>query len=104
MKLQGVVTVPTTQQQVWELVLDPLQLCKVIPGCEKARKVDETHYEAVLAVKVQFMTIRSKATGSILQAEEPHLLVGRVDRRTPGDGRSLSRACNIGAGAGCRGG
>lgn len=78
MKLQGVVTVPATQQQVWELVLDPLQLCKVIPGCEKAQKLDETHYEAVLAVKVQFMTIRSKATGSILNAEEPRLLVGEL--------------------------
>jgi carbon monoxide dehydrogenase subunit G len=78
MKLQGVVTVPATQQQVWNLFLDPLQLCKVIPGCEKAQKLDETHYEAVLAVKVQFMTIHSKATGSILNAEEPRLLVGEL--------------------------
>ena len=78
MKLQGTVTVPTTQQQVWEMILDPLQLCKVIPGCERAQKLDETHYEAVLAVKVQFMTIRSKATGSILRAEEPRLLVGEL--------------------------
>lgn len=78
MKLQGTVTVPATQQQVWEMILDPLQLCKVIPGCETAQKLDQTHYEAVLAVKVQFMTIRSKATGSILEAEEPRLLTGEL--------------------------
>ncbi len=78
MKLQGIVTVPATQQQVWKLFLDPIQLCKVIPGCEKAQQLDKTHYEAVLAVKIQFMTIRSKATGSILTAEEPRLLVGEL--------------------------
>lgn len=32
----------------------------------------------VLAVKIQFMTIRSKARGSILTAEEPRLLVGEL--------------------------
>ena len=78
MKLQGVVIVPATQQQVWEMILDPMQLCKVIPGCEQAQKLDETHYQAVLAVKVQFMTIRSKANGSLLKAEEPRLLVGEL--------------------------
>lgn len=78
MKLQGTVTVPATQEEVWKLFLDPTQLARVIPGCEQARQLDETHYEAVLAVKVQFMTIRSKAKGSILTAEAPRLLVGEL--------------------------
>jgi carbon monoxide dehydrogenase subunit G len=78
MKLQGAVTVPAPREQVWPLLLDPIQLCKVIPGCEQARQLDETHYEAILAVKIQFMTIRSKARGSILTAEEPRLLVGEL--------------------------
>lgn len=78
MKLQGNVTVPAAREKVWKLFLDPEQLCKVIPGCEQTRQVDENLYEAVLAVKVQFMTIRSKAKGSILTAEEPRLLVGEL--------------------------
>ena len=78
MKLQGIVTVPATQAQVWKLFLDPTRLCQVIPGCEQAQQLDETHYEAVLVVKVQFMTIRSKAKGSILTAEEPRLLIGEL--------------------------
>lgn len=78
MKLQGSVTVPAAREKVWKLFLDPEQLCKVIPGCEQTRQVDETLYEAVLAVKIQFMTIRSKAKGSILTAEEPRLLVGEL--------------------------
>jgi carbon monoxide dehydrogenase subunit G len=58
--------------------MDPTQFCWVVPGCEKARKLDETHYEAMLKVKVQFVTIRSKALGTILEAEAPHHLVGEL--------------------------
>lgn len=50
MKLQGTVTVPAAQTEVWQLFLDPTQLCKVIPGCEQAQQLDETHYEAVLTI------------------------------------------------------
>lgn len=78
MKLQGQVIVPATQEQVWQLFLDPAQLGKVIPGCEQVQRLDETHYEALLSVKVQFMTVRSKAKGAILTAEAPRLLVGEL--------------------------
>ena len=78
MKLQGQVNVPATQEQVWQLFLDPTQLGKVIPGCEQVRQLDETHYEAVLSVKVQFMTVRSRAKGAIVTAEAPRLLVGEL--------------------------
>jgi carbon monoxide dehydrogenase subunit G len=78
MKLNGAVTVNAPQEEVWQLFMDPAQLCQVIPGCEQARQLDETHYEAVLAVKVQFMTIRSKAHGTLLEAEAPGHLVGEL--------------------------
>lgn len=78
MKLNGAVTVNATQEEVWQLFLDPAQLCRVIPGCEQAQQLDETHYEAVLSVKVQFMTIRSKARGTLLEAEAPRHLVGEL--------------------------
>jgi uncharacterized protein len=78
MKLNGAVTVNAPQEEVWHLFLDPTQLCRVIPGCEQAQQLDESHYEAVLAVKVQFMTIRSKARGTLLEAEAPRHLVGEL--------------------------
>ena len=78
MKLQGNVTVPAAQEKVWKLFLNPEQLCKVIPGCEQMRQLDEAYYEAMITVKIQFMTIRSNAKGSILTAEEPRLLVGEL--------------------------
>lgn len=78
MKLKGEVTVNATQEEVWQLFMDPMQLCRVIPGCEQALQLDETHYEAVLSVKVQFMTIRSQAQGTLLEARAPYHLVGEM--------------------------
>jgi carbon monoxide dehydrogenase subunit G len=78
MKLKGAVTVNASQEEVWRIFMDPTQFCKVMPGCEKARQLDDTHYEAILAVKVPFMTIRSKAKGTILEAQAPRHLVGEL--------------------------
>ena len=78
MKLNGSVTVNATQEQVWQVFMDPEQFCKVIPGCEQARQLDETHYEAVLSVKMPFMTIRSKAKGTLLEAIAPRHMVGEL--------------------------
>ena len=78
MKLKGAVTVNASQEQVWRAFVDPKQFCRVMPGCENARQLDATHYEAMLTVKVQFMTIRSKALGTVLEAEEPRHLVGEM--------------------------
>ncbi len=64
MKLKGTVTVNASQEEVWRIFMDPTQFCRVVPGCEKARRIDDTHYEAILAVKMPFLTIRSKAKGT----------------------------------------
>jgi len=78
MKLKGAVTVNAPQERVWRTFVDPKQFCRVMPGCENAKQLDATHYEAILTVKVQFMTIRTKALGTVLEAEEPRHLVGEM--------------------------
>jgi len=78
MKVQGTVVVNAPQAEVWRVLIDPVQLCKVIPGCEQARQLDATHYEAVLSVKVQFMTIRSQAKGTLLEADAPRHMMGEL--------------------------
>src|SRR5260370_39465204 len=78
MKLKGTVTVNASQEEVWRIFMDPTQFCRVVPGCENARRIDDTHYEAILAVKMPFLTIRSKAKGTILEAQAPRHLVGEL--------------------------
>jgi carbon monoxide dehydrogenase subunit G len=78
MKLQGIIPVQAPQEEVWQVFLDPIQLCSVLPGCEQATQLDDTHYEATVSVKVQFMTIRSHAKGTLLEVEAPHHLMGEL--------------------------
>lgn len=78
MNLNGSVTVNATPEQVWRALIDPQQFCKIVPGCEQVRQIDETHYEALVSVKVQFMTIRSKAKGTLLEAIPPRHMVGEL--------------------------
>lgn len=78
MKLHGSVTVNAPQEEVWRIFRDPTLLCRVMPGCEKAHQLDDTHYEAELSVKVQFMTIHTKARGTLLEVKSPHHLVGEL--------------------------
>jgi carbon monoxide dehydrogenase subunit G len=75
MKLSGSFEVAAPIEEVWRVLLDPDQFCLVLPGCESARQIDATHYEATLAAKIQFLTIRAKTTGEIVEAQEPHRLV-----------------------------
>ena len=78
MKLEGALTVAAPVEEVWGVLLDPAKLCVAVPGCESARRIDETHYEAAMSVKVQFMTIRSLARGTLLEAVEPRRLVAEL--------------------------
>ncbi len=71
MKLTGEFEVPASAREVWAVFMDPQQLCRVLPGCEAARQIDATHYEASLATKVQFMTIRARAAVELIETEEP---------------------------------
>ena len=84
MKIKGAVTVNASQEEVWRIFMDSTQFCQVIPGCEKARQLDETHYEAFLTIKLYFMTVRSKALGTRVEAEAPRHLVGELAGETQG--------------------
>lgn len=75
-KVEGSFRVEAPIERVWQLFLDPQQLCRVMPGCEEARQIDATHYQATLSTKVQFMTIRAHMAAEIVEREEPaHVVV-----------------------------
>jgi len=78
MRLEGEIEIEGPVSEVWKVFMDPALLCRITPGCESARQVDETHYEAALAIKVQFMTIKAQLTGELLEAKEPNHLVFEV--------------------------
>jgi uncharacterized protein len=52
MKLEGTYDVPAPRKKVWDAFLDPKQLKKAIPGCEKLEAVGTDEYKATMKVGV----------------------------------------------------
>ena len=52
MKLEGAYDVPAPRQEVYEAFLDPKQLKKAIPGCEKLEAIGPDEYKATMKVGV----------------------------------------------------
>lgn len=51
-RLEGSYTFDAPQQAVWEAILDPDVLTKVLPGAEKLEQVAENEYEGVIDIRV----------------------------------------------------
>jgi len=52
MKLEGSYVVPAPRQKVWDAFLDPKQLRKAIPGCEKLEALGNDEYKATMKIGV----------------------------------------------------
>jgi carbon monoxide dehydrogenase subunit G len=52
MKLEGAYDVPAPRKKVYEAFLDPKQLKKAIPGCEKLEAIGPDEYKATMKVGV----------------------------------------------------
>lgn len=52
MRLEGTYTFEAPRQVVWEALMDPEVLAKVMPGCEKLEQLEENKYKGTLNVKV----------------------------------------------------
>jgi carbon monoxide dehydrogenase subunit G len=52
MELSGTYTFNAPRDVVWQALLDPEVLAKVMPGCEKLEQIGENEYEGVIKIKV----------------------------------------------------
>lgn len=52
MTMSGEVTLPATQDVVWAKLNDPEVLKACIPGCDQLNRDDDTHFSAVVKVKL----------------------------------------------------
>lgn len=70
MNLNGTFTINAPARDVWSVFMDAEKLGGCVPGVETIRVESPTRYEAEMTVKVQFMTIRFRATGELKEAKE----------------------------------
>ncbi len=52
MKIEGAHEIPAPRQRVWDAFLDPEQLKKAIPGCERLEAIGDDEYKATMKVGV----------------------------------------------------
>src|SRR6058998_776948 len=68
MKLEGSYDVPAPRQKVWDAFLDPKELRKAIPGCEKLEALGNDEYKATL--KIGVAAIKGTFEGKVRLADK----------------------------------
>ena len=68
MKLEGSHDVPAPRQKVWDAFLDPRQLKKAIPGCEKLEALGGDEFKATL--KVGVAAVKGTFEGKVRLSEQ----------------------------------
>ena len=51
-ELEGNYEIAAPQELVWEMMLDPEVLARIMPGCEKLERVDENKFEGRLNIRI----------------------------------------------------
>lgn len=64
MKLEGSYTFEAPRDVVWQALLDPEVLAKVMPGCEKLEQVGDNEYEGMIKIKVG--PVQGKFQGKVI--------------------------------------
>lgn len=64
------VTLNAQRDAIWQIVNDADALRRVLPGCESLERLDEGLYQAVMATRLQFLTLRMSGTCEV-QAQVP---------------------------------
>lgn len=71
-------------EQVWAIIHDPAALARVLPGAEALVATGPDAFEAVLASRIQFMTIRADVTATFHDADPPRSLRLELEGRPRG--------------------
>lgn len=89
------VSVGVPRRRLWEVFDDPAALEQVLPGCESLEVAGPGRYHAVLATRLQFLTLRADATASIRDRRPPDELTLVIDGTPRGLAGSFSATIPI---------
>lgn len=67
MELEGAYTFKAPRDVVWEALMDPDVLARVMPGCEKLEQIGENEYEG--AIKIRVGPVQGKFNGKVRLAD-----------------------------------
>ncbi len=78
---QGTASVVASPEKIWKMLLDPMTLQAVIPGCHDVKKISDTHFRADVTIGVGPVKSRYRATVMLSDLDEPRAvtLAGSAD-------------------------
>lgn len=71
MELNGSYTFEAPREVIWDALMDPEVLAKILPGVEKLEKVSDSEYEGVMNVRVGPVQGRFKGTVTMTDLQPP---------------------------------
>jgi len=74
MEIEKTLTLPSSPERVWALLLDPQAMAQCVPGMKSVQVVTPDEYTAEMVTKVSFITARMKLRTRIVERDEPRYL------------------------------
>jgi carbon monoxide dehydrogenase subunit G len=74
----------TPRKCLWDILRSPERLARVLPGCEELHAVAPNTYEGTFKTRVQFLTLRARATARLCDLHPPDRLRLELDGRPLG--------------------
>jgi carbon monoxide dehydrogenase subunit G len=73
-EIEKTLTVAASQQQVWDLLLDPQIMAGCVPGMQSIEVISPTEYVALVHVKISFISAKFKLRTTIAEQRAPSYL------------------------------
>jgi len=70
----GSTQIPASPDEVFDVLMDPQALARVIPGCRELQRIGENQYRADVTISIGMIKARYEATISLTQINRPHSL------------------------------
>lgn len=89
MEIEKTLTVSAPRERVWTLLLDPQVMTGAVPGMQSIEVISPTEYNALMKVKISFISAKFKLNTRIVEQREPEYL------RAEGTGEDASVASSL---------
>ncbi|VCU68884.1 Carbon monoxide dehydrogenase subunit G (CoxG) [Pigmentiphaga humi] len=89
MEIEKVLTAAAPVAKVWEMLLDPTVMGSCVPGMKSIEVVSDTEYNAVIHVKISFISAKFRLKTRIVEQRAPDYL------RVEGTGEDASVASSL---------
>ncbi len=74
-KGNGSTRLPGAPEKIWDMLIDPNRLARIVPGCKELARVSENRYEGVVVIGAGPVKGEFKATVAIENPDPPNSLV-----------------------------